>query len=214
MIIPPRHWAFLFFALAALVCSSSTAFGRKVDETVAAVENHYRDLNDMAAKVSQKNFLKSLDKTQTFEGALLIKKRGKLRLEYTNGQLILVDGKSALFYSKKSEQVIKKTFTDIEQMNIPVAFLLGAAHIRDDFEVIQPDPKTPGKLELMPRKAGAAMTKLELDSDESGRITALVIYDRSGNVTEIQFSDIRENIGTDDKAFKFKIPKGTEVIEQ
>ena len=140
-------------------------------------------MKDLVAKVSQKNFLKNLGKTQTFDGTLQIKKPGKLRLEYTNGQLILVDGKSALFYSKKSEQVIKKTFTDFEHMNIPVAFLLGAAHIRDDFEVLQPDPKLPGKLELMPRKPGAAMTKLELDADANGRITALVIYDRSGNIT-------------------------------
>jgi outer membrane lipoprotein-sorting protein len=86
--------------------------------------------------------VKSVGKTQKFEGTLWINKPGKLRLEYTNGQLILIDGKAALLYSRKSEQVIKKTFTDFEQMNIPVAFLLGAAHIRDDFEVFQPDAKT------------------------------------------------------------------------
>jgi outer membrane lipoprotein-sorting protein len=66
----------------------------------------------------------------------------------------------------------------------------------------------------MPRKPGAAMTKLELDAEGNGRITSLVIYDKSGNITGIQFSDIREDIGLDDKAFVFKIPKGTEVIEQ
>jgi outer membrane lipoprotein-sorting protein len=77
--------------------------------------------------VVQKNHLKSLDKTQTFEAVLWIKKPGRLRLDYTNGQIILVDGKQALIYSKKSEQVIKKTFTDFEHMNIPVVFLLGQA---------------------------------------------------------------------------------------
>jgi outer membrane lipoprotein carrier protein len=185
-----------------------------VDQAVDAVEKHYQNLNDLSAKVVQKNLLKSLGKTQIFEGTLRIKKPGKLRLEYTNGQLVVVDGKTALFYSKKSEQVIKKTFTDFEHMNIPVAFLLGAAHIRDDFDVLQPDPGRPHQLELIPKKSGAVMTKLSLQSDPEGRISALTIHDRSGNVTDIVFSDIREGAGLDDKLFRFKAPKGTEVIEQ
>ncbi len=190
------------------------ASAQTVGEAIAAVEKHYQDVSDLSAKVTQKNFLKALDKTQTFEGTLLIRKPGKLRLEFTNGQLILIDGKAALFYSKKSSQVIKKTFSDFESMNIPVAFLLGAAHIRDDFDVLQPDPKAPRSLELIPKKSGAAMKNLGLESDDSGRITRLTIFDRSGNVTEIIFTAERENEGLGDKLFTFKPPKGTEIIEQ
>jgi outer membrane lipoprotein carrier protein len=201
-----------------LLCSAFVAVkpasAQSVQDVVASVEGHYRDLVDLTAKVTQKNFLKSLGKTQIFDGTLTIKKPGKLRLEYTNGQLILIDGKTALFYSKKSAQVIKKTFTDFEHVNIPVAFLLGAAHIRDDFDVLQPDPKIPRQLELIPKKPGAAMKKLNLQSDDTGRITSLTIFDRSGNVTEIGFTDMREGTGLDDKLFAFKAPKGTEVIEQ
>lgn len=207
--------ALCFFLV--IILSITTArplFAQTVDEAVQAVEKHYQDLSDLNAKVIQKNHLASLGKTQVFEGTLSIKKPGKLRLEYTNGQLILIDGKSALFYSKKSEQVIKKTFTDFEHMNIPVAFLLGAAHIRDDFDVLQPDPKTPYRLELMPKKPGAAMKKLAIASDKAARITQLAIHDKSGNVTEIYFSEIREGTGVDDKVFSFKVPKGTEIIEQ
>lgn len=210
-----RSIAFLLVAMVLLFgFAVRSAHARTVDEAVKAVEQHYQNLNGLRAKVRQKNFLKSLEKTQTFDGTLLIKKPGKLRLEYTNGQLILINGKSALFYSKKSEQVIKKTFTDFEQMNIPVAFLLGAAHIRDDFEVLQIDPKEPGKLELIPKKPGAAMKKLSLVSDQDGRITDLTIFDRSGNITEIHFSDIQETADLSDKQFTFKVPKGTEIIEQ
>ena len=184
-----------------------------VQEVVVSVENHYRDLNDLTAQVVQTNVLKSIGKTQKYAGKLFIKKPGRLRLEYTNGQLVLIDGRSALFYSKKSEQVVKKTFTDFEHMNIPVAFLLGAAHIRDDFEVQQVDPKTPRVLELFPNKPGAAMKKLRLHTDGSGRITTLMIFDRSGNTTEVSFADIREGVGLEDKQFTFTAPKGTEIIE-
>jgi outer membrane lipoprotein carrier protein len=197
-----------------LRASAAVVYAETLDETIASVENHYRELHDLTAKVTQNNLLKSVGKTQKFEGTLWINKPGKLRLEYTNGQLILIDGKAALLYSRKSEQVIKKAFTDFEQMNIPVAFLLGAAHIRDDFEVFQPDAKTLRLLELRPKKEGAAMKKLRIQIDEAGRIIGLSIFDKSGNVTGIDFSDIREDTGLDDKLFTFKAPKGTEIIEQ
>jgi outer membrane lipoprotein carrier protein len=189
------------------------AYAQTVQKVVASVENHYRDLSDLTAKVIQKNILQSIGKTQKFEGTLWIKKPGKLRLEYSNGQLILINNKAALFYSKKSEQAVKKTFTDFEHMNIPVAFLLGAAHIRDDFDVLQADPTTPRVLELLPRKPGAAMKKMRLIVDEAGRITDLTIFDRSGNTTTISFTDIREGAGLDDHQFVFQAPKGTEIIE-
>ncbi len=190
------------------------ASAQTVQDVVTAVENHYREVTDLTAKVSQKNFFKSVGKTQKFEGTLWIKKPGKLRLDYSNGQVILVNGKAALFYSKKSEQLIKKTFTDFEHMNIPVAFLLGAAHIRDDFEVLQPDPKSPRSLEMLPRKQGAAMKKLSLQADDTGRITGLMIFDKSGNTTEIVFADVKEGVAIDDQRFVFKAPEGTEIIEQ
>jgi outer membrane lipoprotein carrier protein len=206
-----RLFLLCIFSATAVV---NPAFAQTVDEAVLAVEKHYRDLTDLTAKVSQKNVLKAVERTQKFDGTLWIKKPGKLRLEYTNGQLILIDGKAALFYSKRSEQVIKRTFTDFAHMNIPVAFLLGAAHIRDDFDVRGPDPKTPRVLDLLPKKAGAAMKKLRIHADDAGRITEMTIFDKSGNTTEIVFNDVKEGTGVEDKLFEFKAPKGTEIIEQ
>jgi len=209
-----RFWknALLIVLVAALWCS--TAHAQTVQEVVSTVENHYSELKDMSAKVVQKNFMKSIGKTQTFDGNFLIKKPGKLRIDYTNGQIILVDGKAVMFYSKKSRQMIKKAFTDFQQMNIPIAFLLGAAHIRDDFDVIQPDLKAPRTLGLLPKKSEAAMKKLTIQTDDAGRIVSLVIFDKYGNTTDIRFSEITEGIGLTDKQFVFTAPKGTEIIEQ
>jgi outer membrane lipoprotein carrier protein len=190
------------------------ALSQSTDEVVQSVEKHYRDTIDLSAKVSQKNLLRSMDKTQKFEGTLRIKKPGKLLLEYANGQLILINDKDVLFYSRKSTQVIKKAFSDFGRMNIPVAFLLGAAHIRDDFIARQPDAKLPRVLELLPRKQGAAMKKLVLHVNETGRITQMAILDKTGNRTEIAFTDVREGTGLDDSMFTFTPPAGTEIIEQ
>lgn len=144
-------------------------------DAVSMVERHYSGLTNLTARVTQKNHLKSVDKIQKFDAQLRIRKPGKLRLDYTNGQVILVNDRAALFYSRKSEQVIRKTFTDFQQMNIPVAFLLGAGHIRDDFDVRLPDPTAPRTLELVPKKTGAAMKNMRLAVDDEGRITRLTI---------------------------------------
>jgi len=183
-------------------------------DAVHAIETHYRDLADLTAKVVQKNFLKSVEKTQQFEGTLAIKRPGKLRLEYTNGQVIVVDGKDAWFYSKKSSQAVRRTFKDFEQANIPVAFLLGAGAIRQDFNVSVPEADKPRMLDLVPKRTVAAMKKLRLHSDECGRITRMIVHDRSGNTSDVQFSDVKEAVGLDDEQFRFKVPKGTEIIEQ
>jgi outer membrane lipoprotein-sorting protein len=51
-------------------------------------------------------------------------------------------------------------------------------------------------------------------ADESGRITQLTIFDKTGNTTEILFTDIQENVKIEDKLFHFSVPRGTEIIEQ
>jgi outer membrane lipoprotein carrier protein len=206
--------AFIIFSFYCLAFTVRFARGQTAQEVVSLVENHYGDVQSLTAKVLQKNFLKAVGKTQTFEGVLWMRKPGKLRIDYANGQVIMVDGKTVLFYSKKSDQVIRKTFTDVQQMNIPVAFLLGAAHMRDDFDVLQPEPKSPLSLELLPKKSGAPMKKLDLVTDETGRISNITIFDKSGNTTEIIFSDAEEGASVDEKLFSFKAPKGTEIIEQ
>jgi outer membrane lipoprotein carrier protein len=199
---------------AAVTAPSSSALAAVGRDGVQDIEAHYRDLADLTARVVQKNFLKSVEKTQKFEGTLAIKRPGKLRLEYTNGQLIMIDGAEAWFYSKKSEQAIRRTFKDFEQANIPVAFLLGAGAIRQDFAVSMPEADKPRMLDLVPKKTGAAMRKLRLYSDETGKITRMIVYDRSGNTSDVQFFDVKERVGLDEGQFRFKVPKGTEIIEQ
>lgn len=183
------------------------------NDAAVAVEGYYHALTSLTAKVRQKNYFKSLNKTRIFEGTLAVKKPGRLRLDYTDGQTIVINGGEAWFYSKKNRQAIKRSFEDFDRANIPVAFLLGAATIRDDFDVAPPEPGRPRVLDLLPKRRGAAMKRLRLETDESGRITGLTIFDGSGNITEISFSDIREGGVVEDDVFMFNVPEGTEVIE-
>jgi outer membrane lipoprotein-sorting protein len=93
--------------------------------------------------------------------------------------------------------------------------LLGAANIRDDFEVRErKESAVRLTVDLVPKRKDAAMERMTLVCDDAGRITALTIYDRSGNMLSIQFSNVAENTGLGDARFRFNVPKGTEIIEQ
>lgn len=220
MIVTPffRHSVHLLLLIcwAALVflSSLSSALSAAPYETLLAVEGYYSTITDLTAEIRQVNILKSLGKRQRFGGSLYIKKPGRLRLDYSNGQQVVIDGKTAWFYSRKNEQVVKRTFTDFDRANIPVAFLLGAASIADDFTATAPDPERANILELVPRKPGAIMKKIRIKTDPRGRITHLTIFDKSGNITEIEFFDIREDTSVQDQLFSFTVPKGTEIIDQ
>jgi len=61
-----------------LLAAAFAAHAETLDEAIASVENHYQQLHDLTAKVAQNNLLKSIGKTQKFEGRLWIKKPGKL----------------------------------------------------------------------------------------------------------------------------------------
>ncbi len=206
----------LMTALAVLVLplAGARAQAQSADEVIRSVERHYAELTTLTAQVSQKNILTAVNRTQTFEGRLFIKKPGRLRLEYTNGQLIVLDGKEVWFYSRKSEQAIRRAFHDFEQANIPVAFLLGAGDIRSEFEATLADPAAPRVLDLTPRKSRVAMRRLRMEVDDAGRIRSMTIHDASGNSSEIVFSDLRESVSLDDRLFRFRAPRGTEIIEQ
>jgi outer membrane lipoprotein-sorting protein len=58
------------------------------------------------------------------------------------------------------------------------------------------------------------MKKLGIQADETGRVRLMIIFDKSGNTTEISFSDIQEGTGIGDQLFVFRAPKGAEIIEQ
>lgn len=183
-------------------------------EAVMLLEAYYNKISGLSAKIRQKNTLRSVGKTQRFEGTLYIKKPGKLRLDYTNDQTIVIDGGVAWLYSKKSEQAIKRTFKDFAHANIPVAFLLGAASVATDFHISGHDPANPLMLELVPKGHGAAIKKIKLSLDEAGRIKLMTIFDRSGNITEIEFHEIKDNPELPDRLFHFLVPPGTEIIDQ
>ncbi len=53
---------------------------------------------------------------------------------------------------------------------------------------------------------------LYVDVDGDDRIRAILVVDVQGNRSQFAFDEIRENVGLQDRLFRFEVPRGVEVI--
>ena len=63
-----------------------------------------------------------------------------------------------------------------------------------------------------PRKAEPEIEHLYVDVDADDRIRAILVVDAQGNRSQFAFDAIRENVGLEDRLFRFEVPRGVEVI--
>src|SRR5262245_14961395 len=93
--------------LIALSAAGSALAGPSLDDVVRGVESAYGRMNDLKADFNQTSFNKSLNSTIPAQGAVYLKKGGKLRWEYSEPtkQEIVSDGKKLWVYTPQLNQV-------------------------------------------------------------------------------------------------------------
>jgi len=217
---------------------SSAAFGADLKEVVAALEKGYNSLSDVQADFTQRTVITSMKREEHGRGALYIKRGSsnttKFRFDYKKPrQLIISDGRRAWYYLPDNNQVM---VSDLAALfaggnGIALNYLTGMGHISRDFSISFAgdgrDKKGNYLLELTPKEPSQAIAKLRLTIDASvveqylGKgetapifpVLSSVVDDHFGNRTFIDISHVRVNAGIADSLFRFKIPKGVEVIK-
>jgi outer membrane lipoprotein carrier protein len=190
----------------------------EVKEIVKKVQERYDSTRDFTAKVKQEMTIVSLGKTTTAQGTVAFKKPGKMRweLDHDAPQVIVADGNTLWLYQPKEHQVMKAPFNDAFRSTTPISFLTGVGNIAQDFDVSLEGASADGglvHLMLVPRRDSATLGKLRLTvASDSGEIRGAEIFDPLGNVSRLQFSDIRRNQNLPDKDFVFEVPPGVDVI--
>jgi outer membrane lipoprotein carrier protein len=220
-----------FFTLA------TAAFGAELKEVVAALEQGYNSLSDVQADFTQRTVITSMKREEHAKGALFIKKgsgnTSMFRFDYKKPrQLIVSDGRKAWYYLPDNNQVM---VSDLAALfaggnGIALNYLTGMGRISRDFSIsfagAGRDKKGNYLLELIPKEPSQAIAKLRLTvaasvlerylgKGETGPIFPVlssVVDDHFGNRTFIDLSRIRVNEGITDSRFRFKMPKGVEVI--
>lgn len=185
-------------------------------DVVDKVQARYDDTHDFTAAVRQELVTASGGKSLTASGTVAFKKPGRMRWSLTDGvsQVIVADGTTLWFYEPDERQVLKAPFQAAFRSSTPISFLTGVGRLRSDFDV-KADAPQDGRLRLHLRPRGDAdLGTLVLTVDAASYdIVGAEITDPIGNVTKLQFSDLRRNVGLTDDAFAFEAPPGVDVVE-
>lgn len=189
-----------------------------LDEIVSKIQEQYEIHQDFRANFIQETFWKSLGRRQQAEGIVYFKKPGKMRWIYQKPQKqeIISDGKNLWTYRPEEKQVVVTPMTQAFQSKVPETFLAGLGNLKKDFQArFLKEPSGSGNyfLEFTPVENQGSLEKLFLVVErENFKIVQARIQDVMGNITQINFAQVKFNNNLADSLFNFTPPPGVEVF--
>ena len=150
----------------------------------------------------------------TFKGSMSVQRPNNFRWETTSPseQLIVANGSSLWIFDKDLEQATKQS-VDNQVGNTPALLLSGdPSKIDKNFKITQPY-STKNYYVLYPKSNSASFKNLSV-SFSGGKPVMMVLNDKLGQKTSINFSNIKMNPTINSSLFKFTPPKGVDVINQ
>jgi outer membrane lipoprotein carrier protein len=215
---------FVRVPLAVIILSTlatvTAAGGQTLDDVVRDVEATYARMTDLRADFAQTAFNKSLNQNIPAQGAVFLKKGGKLRWEYKEPtpQEIVSDGKKLWVYTPALNQV--NVGEAPEALAGPAgSFLAGLGRLRAEFTVRFLNPAQPRDaegnwvLDLTPRQPLPTLARLVLALDaRTWEIRRAVVYDQFENTVTMRFTKVAINSSLPDRLFTFEVPKGVATV--
>jgi outer membrane lipoprotein carrier protein len=188
-------------------------------EVAAALQRKYDGIRDFSADFVHEAVSGVLRKKLVERGTLLVKKPGLMRWTYKDPEdkTFVSDGRRMYMYTPADNQVIVSPVPPDDQATTAVLFLSGKGRLTRDFEV----SFAPGgagadtyALHLQPKLPERDYDWLEIVVDRSTyQLRSLTAADKQGTRSTFLFSNFKENVGLQDKAFAFSIPRGADVIQ-
>jgi outer membrane lipoprotein carrier protein len=213
-----RYGALL--ALSLIVKSPTPDVGRPnaLDSLIERLQQRYSSVQSVAAHFTQTYRAPGVEQVES--GEMCMKKPGLMRWEYNVPEikLFITDEKSSYLYTPEDRQVLISSFSAADLRSTPLQFLLGQGRIAESFTYsleAKDKPKLRGTvlIRLTPRSQQGEYDYVLVECDEKTvEVKRLVIYEVTGSTSEFAFSHLVTNPKLDNSKFRFKIPKGVEVI--
>lgn len=190
---------FLFFcavSTVAIVPAVSAA------SNVSEIEAKYQSINDLQANFTQSTYIAALETKVQEPGIFSMKKPGMLRIEYTGDhpKKYISNGKKMWVIDAETKETETYDVSDDTMPKEALEFLNGFGDMEKLFTVKQ--EKTTKNLILTPKAQNAQYSKLECEFGPDNLLKAMVIHNKSGNISTYVFNSIRVNTGLVDKLFK------------
>ncbi|MCK7596832.1 outer membrane lipoprotein chaperone LolA [Microbulbifer sp. CAU 1566] len=169
-------------------------------QPLGSISGNFRQtLKDQKGKTLQKS-----------SGNFSVERPGKLRWQTGEPfpQLLVTDNKKLWLYDPDLEQVTIRPVDN--RMKETPALLLGGKveDIRGSFSV----ENKKGAYYLTPKRASAPFKSMVIRFDGKGLPSAMTVRDGMGQTTDIQFNGLKANPKLSNSIFRFKPPKGTDII--
>jgi outer membrane lipoprotein carrier protein len=149
---------------------------------------------------------------ESAEGTVALARPGKFRWDYrVPAQLIVSDGTTVWLYDEDLAQVTVRPAAEA-LVGTPALLLSGQADLRAEFDVI--DGGTDDGLAwcvLAPREAQSDFRELRVGI-AGGLLRRMILVDRLGQTTRIDFDRIERNPRLDPDGFRFSPPPGVDVV--
>jgi outer membrane lipoprotein carrier protein len=194
------------------------SFISSVAAQAAATQDLHRFFNQVQrynARFDQVVLDEALNPIQESSGQMWIERPGKFRWQYASPyeQQIVGDGKQVWVYDVELKQVAVRRMEGALGAT-PAMLLAGRGNLEAVFTI--KDLGRQGALDwvqMKPKTNDGGFTDIRIGF-EKGKIRTLEMIDGFGQTTRVTLKDGNENIAIGADKFKFKPPKGVDVITE
>ncbi|MED7787679.1 outer membrane lipoprotein chaperone LolA [Francisella sp. 19X1-34] len=170
-----------------------------------------KSINSMTANFNQR--LINSQNDMSTQGKMSLKKPQFFRWVITspNNQKIISNGKKLWIYDGDLEQlIIKKVSNNIAQYPYLILLSKNTDNIDKLFTVKE---KSSNNYILKP-KNDEMINSIVIKFDNDNKLKSLEISTSLNQFTQINFSDVKDNVSLKNSIFNFKAPKDTDVIDE
>ncbi len=196
---------FIIFICAQQVCAQQAS---------ATLQEKLNAIRTMSATFSQEIKTKDRDLSSS-SGVMALERPGKFRWDTKEpmAQLVIADGTKLWVYDKELEQVtVKKQEKGIG--GTAGLFLSGYdSTVARDFEVKDESKGNQVIFELQAKSKQENVQRLKLTFVQDA-LKRMDMYDQLGQHTIVNLTQIKLNPKLSSAIFRFKVPKGVDVVEQ
>ena len=180
-----------------------------LQRTLKGVEYRYNNIQTLQVKFTES--YTSRGKARSESGTLYLRKKGKMRWEYSSGKLFVSDAKFVFSYYPDEHRYEKLSMKETDDMRAPLAFLLGDVNFERDFGEYHSKPEDGGALiTALPKSDKFPYTQVTFLVAADSTIRRLEVKLQNNDLMVFTFEGEKKNPLLTDALFQFKPPPGTE----
>ena len=204
LIASNRRAHHLIFGAVLLLCAPGTFAN--------PVADYFKNVDTLQARFTQVLFDAAEIPTEQSKGTITVQHPDRFHLEYTEPyhQIYVADGQRLWAYDEDLEQVTVKKQAGM-LANSPAMLLSNPQGLTDNYTVTKLAGAGPDRFELTPKRADSHFERLVL-SFADGKLRYMELHDSFGQMTRLEFDQVKKNPLVDSALFRFKPPPNVDII--